>query len=100
MRLCPPAASPKLCPTIDSFPAFNPPTKCDLAINGATDLGTILFNNYQDSIRNLFDDSYLKRCLNIAGREKFTVSDSSSEYHYTLYYYDQAGNLVKTIPPE
>jgi RHS repeat-associated protein len=23
-----------------------------------------------------------------------------SEYHYTLYYYDQAGNLVKTIPPE
>ncbi len=23
-----------------------------------------------------------------------------SEYHYTLYYYDQAGNLVKTISPE
>ena len=22
------------------------------------------------------------------------------EYHHTLYYYDQAGNLVKTIPPE
>jgi len=22
------------------------------------------------------------------------------EYHYTLYYYDQSGNLVKTIPPE
>src|SRR5690606_30981661 len=21
------------------------------------------------------------------------------EYHYTLYYYDLAGNLVKTIPP-
>ena len=22
-----------------------------------------------------------------------------AEYHYTLYYYDQAGNLVKTVPP-
>ncbi len=22
-----------------------------------------------------------------------------SEYHYTLYYYDQAGNLIKTVPP-
>ncbi|MFY0598990.1 MAG: hypothetical protein JXR03_04925 [Cyclobacteriaceae bacterium] len=23
-----------------------------------------------------------------------------SEYHYTLYYYDRAGNLVQTVPPE
>jgi hypothetical protein len=22
------------------------------------------------------------------------------KYHYTLYYYDQAGSLVKTVPPE
>ena len=22
------------------------------------------------------------------------------EYHYTLYYYDQSGNLVKTVPPK
>src|SRR5690606_10753102 len=21
-------------------------------------------------------------------------------YHYTLYYYDQAGNLIRTVPPE
>ncbi len=31
--------------------------------------------------------------------ESFTVTHQSSEYHYTLYYYDQAGNLVKTVPP-
>jgi len=30
----------------------------------------------------------------------FTVSYSNQEYHYTIYYYDQAGNLVKTIPPK
>jgi RHS repeat-associated protein len=91
---------PKLCATRDSFPAYNPPTKCELAVTGATDLGTILYNHYQDSLRNVFEDNYLRKCLKIAGRETFTVSDSSSEYHYTLYYYDQAGNLVKTVPPE
>ena len=24
---------------------------------------------------------------------------TDSEYHYTLYYYDQSGNLVRTVPP-
>lgn len=32
-------------------------------------------------------------------RETFTMQYTLSEYHYTLYYYDQAGNLVKTVPP-
>jgi len=27
------------------------------------------------------------------------LNHAPNEYHYTLYYYDQAGNLVKTIPP-
>src|SRR4030095_15959671 len=31
--------------------------------------------------------------------EVFTVTKPFNEYHYTLYYYDQAGNLVKTVPP-
>lgn len=32
--------------------------------------------------------------------ESFTVTQPMSEFHYTLYYYDQAGNLVKTVPPQ
>jgi RHS repeat-associated protein len=35
----------------------------------------------------------------LAEREDFTISYTLSEYHYTLYYYDQAGNLLKTVPP-
>jgi hypothetical protein len=31
--------------------------------------------------------------------ETFTVTHSKREYHYTLYYYDQAGNLIKTVAP-
>ncbi len=32
--------------------------------------------------------------------EDFQCTYDNSEYHYTLYYYDQAGNLVQTVPPE
>ncbi|OYW20465.1 MAG: hypothetical protein B7Z54_01080 [Sphingobacteriales bacterium 12-47-4] len=53
-----------------------------------------------DSLRNVFEQTYLDTCLNLGNRESFTVTRPVSEYHYTLYYYDQAGNLVKTIPPE
>lgn len=31
--------------------------------------------------------------------EKMDMSYQSTEQHYTLYYYDQAGNLVHTLPP-
>lgn len=32
-------------------------------------------------------------------RENFTMGYDLNEYHYTLFYYDQAGNLIKTVPP-
>ena len=31
--------------------------------------------------------------------ESFTVSRTNNYYDYTLYYYDQSGNLVRTVPP-
>ncbi|MFK8103057.1 MAG: RHS repeat domain-containing protein [Saprospiraceae bacterium] len=31
--------------------------------------------------------------------EHFSVRNLTTEHHYTLYYYDQAGNLVQTVPP-
>ncbi len=53
--------------------------------------------NQQQLIAN-FNTSYLAKCL--AAKETFNVTDTIKEYHYTLYYYDQAGNLIKTIPPK
>ena len=53
---------------------------------------------YIDSIRTAFRNSYIGKCLNAAA--KLTMNAKLYEYHYTLYYYDQSGNLVKTIPPE
>lgn len=68
----------------------------DFAIIAATQLDKI----YRDSLINYFNEAYTKKCLNVSSLESFTISKPVSEYHYTLYYYDQAGNLVKTIPPE
>jgi len=33
-------------------------------------------------------------------QESFLMEYAIKEHHYTLYYYDQAGNLVQTVPPE
>ncbi len=61
---------------------------------------TILHDYYKDSVVNSFDDRYLAKCLEVKNTEQFTVEHNVNEYHYTLYYYDLAGNLVKTVPPE
>jgi RHS repeat-associated protein len=41
---------------------------------------------------------YQATCL-LPGKETFTMQYILKEYHYTLYYYDQADNLVQTVPP-
>ncbi|MBO9573188.1 MAG: hypothetical protein J7497_13435, partial [Chitinophagaceae bacterium] len=62
----------------------------------ATELNRV----YTDSLMGEFDSHYREKCIDAYKMESFTVSHEVSEYHYTLYYYDQAGNLVKTIPPK
>jgi hypothetical protein len=65
----------------------------------AISTGTELYKAYVDSLKSEFDKEYINNALKAATLENFTVTYSTLEYHYTLYYYDQAGNLVKTIPP-
>ncbi|MCF6405192.1 RHS repeat-associated core domain-containing protein [Chitinophaga filiformis] len=65
----------------------------------AVSKGTELYNAYRDSLLGSFGQDYINTGLLAANREVFTVSYNTSEYHYTLFYYDQAGNLVKTVPP-
>ncbi|MEO5643559.1 MAG: polymorphic toxin-type HINT domain-containing protein [Bacteroidia bacterium] len=49
---------------------------------------------------NTYINSYRASCLDLAGKEAFTVTYDLQEYYYTLYYYDQAATLIKTVPPE
>lgn len=87
-----------------STPVF-PPTDVN-TVNNCSDTaffsvskGTELYNAYRDSLLGSFGQDYINTGLLAANREVFTVSYTTSEYHYTLFYYDQAGNLVKTVPP-
>lgn len=57
----------------------------------------IRYTTYIDSVREAFRESYYTRCM--ALQPSLNVGANLYEYHYTLYYYDQAGNLVKTVPP-
>ena len=48
-----------------------------------------------------FINEYREKCLhgdNFA--EDFSMQYPDKEYHFTLYYYDRAGNLIQTVPPE
>ena len=56
------------------------------------------YDRYLAIIRRQFRDSYISNCL--ANQAGATMSSQNWEYNYSLYYYDQSGNLVKTIPPE
>ncbi len=58
-----------------------------------------IYDIYTETIKGSFRDKYMEKCLNARNIESFTVTSQTSQYHYTLYYYDQAGNLTKTVPP-
>lgn len=72
---------------------------CEAATTQAQYLSYLLFEGEKDSLIANFDSLYRAKCLSAKDAEAFYVTYRPKEYHYTLYYYDQAGNLVKTMPP-
>ena len=59
---------------------------------------TILEQCLNNKIQEL-KDNYINNCLgNIT--DEFSISYNLNYGHYTLYYHDRAGNLIKTVPPE
>lgn len=65
----------------------------------AVSKGMEYYNAYRDSLKGAFEKTYVDNCIKGGQNEIFTMAYTTSEYHYTLYYYDQAGNLIKTVPP-
>jgi hypothetical protein len=55
---------------------------------------------YIDSVRAAFRHAYRMHCLPSIPDHSLPREFYDREYHYTLYYYDQANNLIKTVPPE
>lgn len=58
-----------------------------------------LYSQYIKQEKEKFKTAYLNSLItNVKDDLNYTYSDK--EYQYTLYYYDQAGNLVQTVAPE
>lgn len=66
-------------------------------------LATVLDNqlgNCKQSYVTRIEQAYENTCVNPDSLEdEFSLSYQQGYYHYTLFYYDRAGNLVKTVPP-
>jgi hypothetical protein len=60
--------------------------------------GKTAYNAYIEVQKNLFRASYVSTCK--AASTNVNLTAPQKIYHYTLYYYDQADNLVRTVPPE
>jgi RHS repeat-associated protein len=74
--------------------------ECDAALLALADYNyDVLFTEQLQALLESYLYRFEQFCLNNA-REIFTVTYELDEYHYTLYYYDQAGDLVKTVPPQ
>ncbi len=58
---------------------------------------TEAYNDYRDSVFKALLEGYYEKCMQ--SLESFSMEYQDAEYHYTLYYYDQSGNLVRTVPP-
>lgn len=67
----------------------------DIAAYEATRQYNMLIDNSRERFRLLYPEQCMSDVI-----ETFDESYDLNEYHYTLYYYDQSGSLIQTIPPK
>ncbi|OYU93399.1 MAG: hypothetical protein CFE21_20710 [Bacteroidetes bacterium B1(2017)] len=79
-------------------PEFTVESPCSTLANFARENARTQYQAYVNRVRDEFKAAYIKKCLQ--AYEGFYMNQLDEKYHYTLYYYDQAGNLVRTIPPQ
>lgn len=66
-------------------------------------LMTMAFDAYEQTIQETyaqFETSYKSTCAAAFQTEHEELKGSFAQYQYTLFYYDQAGNLARTVAPE
>ncbi|MGD1843998.1 MAG: RHS repeat-associated core domain-containing protein [Salibacteraceae bacterium] len=56
------------------------------------------YGQYLEKAKAEFIANYIETCK--AVDETYNYNYLANKYHYTLAYYDRAGNLVKTVPPK
>ena len=86
-------------PLTDTTGILEVDSPCAKVYNMAVAIAQSIYQQRQSQVQANFLSGYNSQCLNVQSTEQFKVTYTNSEYHYTLYYYDEAGNLVKTVPP-
>jgi RHS repeat-associated protein len=87
-------------PLNDTTGLFVVDTPCHRIRMLSVSLGQHIYQQQLLSIQAGFERQYRAKCMAAKNAEIFTVEYTNKEYHYTLYYYDMAGSLVKTVPPK
>ncbi len=78
---------------------FTPTDQCTERLNRlAEGRGWIRYQQYIQDKKEEFERNYVAHCMQPF--EKFGSTAILNPYQITLYYYDQADNLIKTIPPK
>ncbi len=71
--------------------------------NVLSELYTAAMDSYEDGLEEAYENfsaEYLAKCAQSFTSENLTMQGFFNNYHYTLYYYDQSGNLVRTVAPQ
>ena len=94
-------APPAMTPSFQNLPPVEVgPTPCEIFnTNIQAMYQTEMLNAYFDSLKERFVQEYIA-AARLGVQETYTKISFDKEYQYTLYYYDQAGNLIQTVPPK
>lgn len=82
------------------FPVIEVTADCDQWENNVSIVNAQNQHNiYLDQMGDAFEQAYIEGAVSSV-IEKFAETHQDKEFHYTLYYYDRAGNLIQTVPPK
>jgi RHS repeat-associated protein len=98
-KICAPAT---LTPSFSLELPADPGTKtpCEIYKKAINDINIQQVSDaFYEEKKEAFKQKYLKAAFE-GLNETLTKTAVDKEYQYTLYYYDQAGNLVQTVPPQ
>ena len=87
-------------PPLVAFPTVPYVDPCQAWVDSLAVMNaTTAYNQYLQSVREHFMRSYIEGAINSLV-ETFDVTYDDEEFHQTLFYYDQSGSLVRTVPPQ
>ncbi|MFN3754316.1 DUF6443 domain-containing protein, partial [Flavobacterium sp.] len=93
--ICPPQP---MIPIIEATVVMENPC-IDFLFNAAETYNSEAYAAYISALKLAFKKAYLEEGLGEV-IENLTMTYDDKEYQYTLYYYDQGGNLIQTVAPE